>query len=243
LSSPITTYSLVFADDNQETPQDNDQGVVANDDKDTPQDKAQELSATDTKKSEGVTFSMPNNTQDENSNTDTNEGNDTNDDTYGEGAPSLLNKQRSKRRTGLTSAELRKDVPAELSAYNFQDTLSDDLRSTITSASQLKALSENERGCWGWFVKLFLNERYPLRRQMLLSFGTTAASTILLVMCVAIVATVLTGEAIKKESTENMDAWVDEFMGSTSRMVAEAISPKIMVRAFHVCVIGFGLST
>ena len=48
-------------------------------------------------------------------------------------------------------------------------------------------------------------------------------------MIVSIVATVATGEAIQRESSENVNAWVDGFMGSTSRLVAEAIGPKIMV--------------
>lgn len=64
---------------------------------------------------------------------------------------------------------------------------------------------------------------------MMLCFGCVATTTIGLVMIVSIVATVATGEAIQRESSENVNAWVDGFMGSTSRLVAEAIGPKIMV--------------
>lgn len=76
---------------------------------------------------------------------------------------------------------------------------------------------------------MVLNVKYPLKRQMMLSFGSIGALTIVLVMVVGIMASHFTGEAIKKESSGNVDAWVSGFMGSTSRLVAEALGPKIMV--------------
>lgn len=81
----------------------------------------------------------------------------------------------------------------------------------------------------GCVHRLFLDPSYSLRRQMLLTFGSVSSLTILLVMIVAIVASVSTGNAVKEKATPRVDEWVQEFVSSTSRYVAQALSPKIMV--------------
>ena len=63
----------------------------------------------------------------------------------------------------------------------------------------------------------------------MLTFGSVGVCTVGLVMIVGILASVFTGRAIQRESGRNVEGWVNEFMGSTSRLVAEALSPKIMV--------------
>jgi len=92
-------------------------------------------------------------------------------------------------------------------------------------------LGTNLSGCCH---DLFLNPAYSLRRQMLLTFGTVTSLTILLVMIVSIIAAVATGDAIKDQANVNVEEWVDGYTVSTSRLVAEALSPKIMVSALEI---------
>ena len=81
----------------------------------------------------------------------------------------------------------------------------------------------------GCFHRLFLNPSYSLRRQMLLTFGSVSSLTIILVMIVAIIASLSTGNAVKDKATVSVEEWVEEFASSTSKYVAQALSPKIMV--------------
>lgn len=141
--------------------------------------------------------------------------------------------QQIKRRTALSSVSLRKDVPTDFLAYDEVDVLSDDLQSTIvTSPSSTVKHSHSfaYQTCWSrLFVPLFLNEKYPLKKQMMLSFGAVAGLSIVLVVVVSVVSTIVTGEMIQRESSENVEAWVLGFMGSTTRLVVGAVGPKIMV--------------
>jgi hypothetical protein len=72
---------------------------------------------------------------------------------------------------------------------------------------------------------------------MMLSFGSVGVITIVLVMIVSASAARRTGVTIRGESGENVEVWVEGFMGSTARLVAEALSPKIMVSALGFCFI------
>jgi hypothetical protein len=69
---------------------------------------------------------------------------------------------------------------------------------------------------------------------MMLSFGSVGVITIVLVMIVSASAARRTGVTIRGESGENVEVWVEGFMGSTARLVAEALSPKIMVSALGI---------
>ena len=144
--------------------------------------------------------------------------------------PQVL-QQTSKRRMAQRSTVLRKDVPVEFQLIIPELNNNDDAKSTdLTTASTHTPKHEYSGGyIWKLYQKLVLNVKYPLRRQMMLSFGSIGVLTIVLVMIVGILASYLTGEAIKTESSRNVDAWVDGFMGSTCRLVAEALGPKIMV--------------
>jgi hypothetical protein len=130
-----------------------------------------------------------------------------------------------------SSAELRKSIPDGLLAYDHQYALNDDLKYGILDNISSSSIGEEKRNC---FHRIFLNPSYPLRRQMMLSFGTVSSLCILLVMIISIIATIGTGTAIKRESSDNVHAWVENFMGSTSRFVAEALSPKLIVSRFSV---------
>ena len=80
----------------------------------------------------------------------------------------------------------------------------------------------------GWFHKVLLNPKYSLRKQMMLTFGSVSALTIVVVMVVAIIASVLTGNSIKAESAANVETWVKQSLGTTARYVAETVSPRLM---------------
>lgn len=66
----------------------------------------------------------------------------------------------------------------------------------------------------GWFHKVLLNPKYSLRKQMMLTFGSASALTIVVVMVVAIIASVLTGNSIKAESAANVETWVKAKFGN-----------------------------
>lgn len=83
----------------------------------------------------------------------------------------------------------------------------------------------------GCFRRLFLRPSFSLRRQMLLTFGSISSVTILLVVLVSVAALFTTGNVIKKKSNDNFKDWVDELTAGSSRFVAEAISPKLVVSA------------
>ena len=138
------------------------------------------------------------------------------------------NKRQSRRQSSL---DLRKSIPEGLLLHDNQNAIMDDMRGSTSVRKALRGgmLSTNVTGC---FHRVFLNPSYPLRRQMLFSFGSVSSLTILLVMVVSIIASIFTGSVIKKESNINVEQWVDDFMRSTSRYVSEALSPKIMVSEF-----------
>ena len=130
---------------------------------------------------------------------------------------------------------MRKDIPSSLDVLNAsaRKAIKDDMKQSTSAGAGRKfsrkgsALAVTTNIC-GWFRRLFLNPSYPLRRQMLLTFGTVSSLTILLVMIVAIVASIATGNVIKDETNTNVEQWIDDFTVSTSRLVAEALSPMIM---------------
>ena len=90
--------------------------------------------------------------------------------------------------------------------------------------SSSKVLSATQ----GWFRKVLLNPQYTLRKQMMLTFGSVSALTIVVVMIVAVIASVLTGNSIKAESAANVEGWVKQSLGTTARYVAETVSPRLM---------------
>ena len=137
--------------------------------------------------------------------------------------PSMLLDGKKKRESSL---DLRKQIPDSLLLNdNSERAIIDDMSSSV-AASKRRSSKFTDGGC---FHRLFLNPTYPLRKQMLLTFGCVSSMTILLVMVVSIIASIATGNAVKEESNANIERWVDGFTGRMSRYVAEALSPKIMV--------------
>ena len=137
-----------------------------------------------------------------------------------------------------SSLELRKQIPdSQLLNEDSQIAIADDMKGDNNNDNvQRPSLRRMGSNILGGFVirNLFLNPAYSLRRQMLLTFGTVTSLTILLVMIVSIIAAVATGDAIKDQANVNVEEWVDEYTVSTSRLVAEALSPKIMVSALEI---------
>jgi len=119
-----------------------------------------------------------------------------------------------------SSLELRRDIPTTL-LFNHV-AIADDMQKPNDD-------DDDATAALGCFRRSFLNPRYPLRRQMMLTFGSVSSLTILLVVMVSIAASNWTGDAIKEESNDNVEEWVGEFTSTTSRFVAEAIAPKIML--------------
>ena len=137
-----------------------------------------------------------------------------------------------------SSLDLRKKIPDSLLLNEgSQIAIADDMKGDNNmQRSSLRRRGSNVLGTnmSGFFHNLFLNPAYPLRRQMLLTFGTVTSLTILLVMIVSIIAAVATGNAIKDEANVNVEEWVDGYTVTTSRLVAEALSPKIMVSDLEI---------
>lgn len=138
-----------------------------------------------------------------------------------------------------SSLDLRKKIPDSLLLNEgSQIAIADDMKGDNNNMqrSSLRRRGSNilETNMSGFFHNLFLNPAYPLRRQMLLTFGTVTSLTILLVMIVSIIAAVATGNAIKDEANVNVEEWVDGYTVTTSRLVAEALSPKIMVSDLEI---------
>ena len=131
-----------------------------------------------------------------------------------------------KRKSSLHS---RRHIPDSL-LLNDRNAIIDDMAGSISTEKSRRGsvIGTNVQGC---FHRFFLNPSYPLRRQMLLTFGSVSSLTILLVMIVSIIASITTGNAIKEKSNVNVEEWVDDFTTTTFRFVAEALSPKIMVSA------------
>ena len=135
--------------------------------------------------------------------------------------------------------DLPKKIPDSLLLNEgSQIAIADDMKGDNNNMqrSSLRRRGSNilETNMSGFFHNLFLNPAYPLRRQMLLTFGTVTSLTILLVMIVSIIAAVATGNAIKDEANVNVEEWVDGYTVTTSRLVAEALSPKIMVSELEI---------
>lgn len=147
-------------------------------------------------------------------------------DSIGSSNPAL-NDGRERRTRRASSLELRKSVPNNI--LFSRDAIKEDLENKGTSTDKMRRASSFQLHMNGCFHNLFLNPSYPLRRQMMLTFGSVSTLTILLVMIVSIVATVMTGNYVKSEATPDVEEWVDEFMSSTTRYVAQTLSPKIMV--------------
>ena len=144
---------------------------------------------------------------------------------------SMVRKQHARRqggrRSSASSLELRK-VPDHL-LLTAKSAIFDELASQSTVGERRSTSSSKLGGkSPGCFHRVFLNPSYSLRKQMLLTFGSVSALTILTVMIVAIIASILTGNSIKAESQANVETWVKQSLGTTARYVAETISPRLM---------------
>ena len=128
------------------------------------------------------------------------------------------------RRSSLDS---RKEIPDSL-LLDHNAIIDDVSGSGAQDAHRGSYIGTELQGC---FHRFFVNPSFPLRRQMLLTFGSVSSLTILLVMAVSIIASITTGDAIKKESNTIVEQWVDKFTITTSQLIAEALSPKITVSA------------
>ena len=115
---------------------------------------------------------------------------------------------------------MRKSIPSSLSILNENShkSIKDDMKQSIASDGAGRKFSRTgsllvTTNICKWFRHLFLNSSYPLRRQMLLTFGTVSSLTILLVMIVSIIASIATGNVIKEETNTNVEQWIDGFAG------------------------------
>ena len=116
----------------------------------------------------------------------------------------------------------RSAIMDDLGSQSSRDTGSDGVLKKERSSSKLLLATH------GWFHRLLLNPKYSLRKQMMLTFGSVSALAIVIVMIVAIIASVLTGNSIKDESATYVETFVKQSMGTTARYVAETLSPRIM---------------
>ena len=78
-----------------------------------------------------------------------------------------------------------------------------------------------------WFDRTFLKPKYSLRRQLLLSFGTFSSLIAVIIMVVAIAASVLSGKNIKVGSRDDFELLAKENLGHSVRYISEAMSPKL----------------
>eukprot|EP00581_Thalassiosira_minuscula_P018246 CAMPEP_0183718454 /NCGR_PEP_ID=MMETSP0737-20130205/11702_1 /TAXON_ID=385413 /ORGANISM="Thalassiosira miniscula, Strain CCMP1093" /LENGTH=301 /DNA_ID=CAMNT_0025948013 /DNA_START=220 /DNA_END=1122 /DNA_ORIENTATION=+ len=121
-----------------------------------------------------------------------------------------------------SSLDSRRNIPDSFLLRTRNDIIEDGMKDSTKRNSLIRVTAQ---GC---FYRFFLNPSYPLRRQMLLTFGSVSSLTIVIVMLVSIIASITTGNAIKEKSNVNMGNWVEEITISTSQFVSEALSPKIM---------------
>jgi len=136
----------------------------------------------------------------------------------------MMDRRKSSRGSSL---DLRKSIPNSL-LLTDSSAIIDDMNGGGGRKSLTKRQSTFNKLNDDVIHRFFLNPRWSLRRQMLSTFGTVSSLSILLVMIVSIIAAVYTGNDIKEEANVSVEEWVDSFTITTSRLVAEAVSPLIM---------------
>lgn len=74
-----------------------------------------------------------------------------------------------------------------------------------------------------------LNSKFTLRSQMMLSFGTISAGTILLVVLVCIAISILSGEVVKEKTRETFDDVANLLEARATRYIAEDLTPRLLM--------------
>jgi hypothetical protein len=79
------------------------------------------------------------------------------------------------------------------------------------------------------FKKMCINPRYSLRRQLMLSFGSVSALTIVFVVVICILITYMEGEHVKTINQKSFEELARNSQGTTARYLSESLEQRLPV--------------